>query len=196
MKKVLLILCFTGLVGFKPEITSKSVEESSPTGFINITVLSNFGKQLFEYNIKQQCLSAVEEQGARYIKDNKTSSIIIPVKDFKCINKSAYKDLLSLLKVDQYPNLEIDIPDNSNIKYISEKQVILKGVSFNIAGVTRQYDVWCRISNTGTVNQILSGTTRLKLTDLEIVPPTKFLGLIKVNDEIIVDFSFCMRSIG
>lgn len=195
MKKVLLIICFTGLVGFKPEISSKSVEESSPTGFINITVLSNLGKQLFQYSIKQQCISKIEEQGAEYIKDNKTSSIIIPVKDFKCINKSAYKDLLSLLKVDQYPNLEIDIPDNSNIIYISEKKVILKGISFNIAGVTRKYDVWCRINNAGTANQIFSGTTRLKLTDLDIVPPVKFLGLIKVNDEIIVDFSFCMRSI-
>jgi len=188
-------MCFTVLVGFKPETSSRLIEESSPTGFINITVLSNLGKQLFQYNIRQQCISASEEQGSEYIQDNKTSSIIIPVKDFKCINKSAYKDLLSLLKVDQYPNLEIDIPESSKIQYLSEKQVILKGVSFNIAGVTKQYDVWCRINNTGTVNQILSGTTRLKLTDLEIVPPTKFLGLIKVNDEIIVDFSFCMRSI-
>lgn len=195
MRKILsiLILCAVGLVGLKPDYNSESGPENNTKGFINITVLSNIGKQFFKYSINQQCFSLTGKQETGYSKNNTISSMIIPVKDFRCINKSAYNDFLSLLKVNHYPNLEIDLPYNPIFKYSAENQVMLKGVSFNIAGVTKQYDILCKIDGSGTENQFLIGTTRIKLTDFQIVPPAKFFGLIKVADEIVIDFEFCLQ---
>jgi hypothetical protein len=196
MRKLLLILtlCFPVLVGFRLNDGLKSGRANSSSGFIDITVLSNIDKQFFQYNLKQQCLSNIEEPGTEYAHNISLSHIIIPVKEFKCTNKSVYKDFLTLLKVDQYPYLEIDIPHNSNIKYDIDDSVILKGVSIIVAGVSNQYDINCKIDKVDNENQILNGVTRIKLTDFEIVPPVRLLGLVKVKNEIIINFEFCLKS--
>jgi len=70
----------------------------------------------------------------------------------------------------------------------------LKGVSITVAGVSNQFDLNCKIDKVDNENQILNGTTRIKLTDFEIVPPVKLLGLVRVKNEIIINFKFCIKS--
>ena len=118
---------------------------------------------------------------------------MIPVKEFKCTNQFAYNDLLTLLKEDQYPFLEIDIPYISGISSESNDSVLLKSVSFFVAGASKKYDINCRIKKSGNNSQILNGMTRLKLTDLGLEPPVRLFGIVKVNDEIIIDFAFCLK---
>ncbi len=197
MRNLLLILtfCFPGLFGLKPDDGLKSGRTNSSSGFIDITVLSNVDKQFFQYNLKQQCLSITEEPENEY-HGASVSRIVIPVKEFECTNKFVYKDFLELLKVEQYPYLEIDIPHNSNIKYNNDDSVILKGVSITVAGVSNQYDIKCKIDKVDNESFVLNGTTRIKLTDLEINPPVKLLGLVKVKNEIIINFEFCLKSSG
>jgi len=198
MRRLLLILtlCFPGLVGFSPDYGLKSGKTSSSSGFIDITVLSNIGKQFFQYNLKQQCLSFTEEPGTEYVPGTSVSRILIPVKEFNCTNRLAYEDLQTLLKAEHYPNLEIKIPHNLSIKYDTDDSAILKGVSITVAGVSKQFDISCKIDKVDNAKQILNGTTRIKLTDLEIVPPVRLLGLVKVYNEIIIDFELCLKSNG
>jgi hypothetical protein len=196
MRKLLLILalCSPVLPGFSLDDGLKSVSINNSSGFIYITVLSNINKESFQYNLKQQCLSYRAQQETGYVQDTSVSRIIVPVKEFKCTDRYVYKDFLTLLKVEQYPNLEIDMPHNSNIEYYTDNSVILKGVSITVAGVSRQYDINCKINNVDNDNQILNGTALIKLTDLEIIPPVKMFGLVKVKNEITINFEFCLKS--
>jgi hypothetical protein len=72
--------------------------------------------------------------------------------------------------------------------------VLLKGISITVAGVSRQYDINCKIHNVDNENQVLNGTALIKLTDLEIVPPVKMLGLVKVKNEITINFELFIKS--
>ena len=191
---LILALCSYVLPGFSLDGGLKSGSINNSSGFIYITVLSNVNKESFQYNLKQQCLphSAGPETG--YVQDTSVSRIIIPVKDFTCTNRYVYRDFLTLLKVEQYPYLEIDIPHNSGIKYFIDNSVLLKGISITVAGVSRQYDINCKIHNVDNENQVLNGTALIKLTDLEICPPVKMLGLVKVKNEITINFELFIKS--
>ncbi len=197
MRKLLLILILFSpvLPGFSLDDGLKSGSINNSSGFIYITVLSNINKQSFQYNLRQQCLSYSTGPETGFAQDTSVSRIVVPVKEFKCTDRNVYKDFLTLLKVEQYPYLEIDIPHNSNIKYYTDNSVILKGVSITVAGVSRQYDINCKIHNVDNEKQILNGTAFIKLTDLEIIPPVKMLGLVKVKNEITINFEFCLKSV-
>lgn len=73
--------------------------------------------------------------------------------------------------------------------------MILRGVTITVAGVSNQYDIICKIVKGDNENQIPDGTIRIKLSDLEIIPPVKLLGLVKVKNEIIIDFELCFKYI-
>ncbi len=195
MRRILMILsiCAPGILGFASGDAVRSGRTVGSSGYLDITVSSNIGKQFFQYDIKPECLSFPGKQETGNAPDKSVSSILIPVKEFKCTNRYAYNDLLTLLKADQYPFLEIDIPRNPEIEYISVNKVIMQNVSIIVAGVLKKYDIDCKISKVAPEIQILNGTARLKLTDLEIVPPVRLLGIVKVNDEIIIDFAFCLK---
>src|SRR5512133_2426751 len=107
MKNITIIisaLLFIILTSFK-DTTKDTVSELPVTGFLNITVESNVNKVLFSYPITGQNMqsSTVQESGS-------IADIVVPVRDFRCNNKIAYKDFITLLKADQYPDLIISIP--------------------------------------------------------------------------------------
>jgi YceI-like domain. len=197
MRKLILILtlCLTELAGFSLNDGLKSGKTNSSSGFIDITVLSNIDKQFFQYNLNQQCLSIAKEPETGYMTGVSASRIKIPVEEFKCTNKFAYKDFLTLLKAEKHPYLEIEIPASPGIKYITVDSLILKGVTVTVAGVSNHYDINCKIVKGNNENQILDGSTRIKLTDLDIAPPVKLFGLVKVKNEITINFEFCLKSI-
>jgi len=183
------------LAGFSLNEGLKSGKTNSSSGFIDITVLSNIDKQFFQYNMDQQCLIIAKEPETGYITGASTSRIKIPVEEFKCTNKFAYKDFLTLLKAEKFPYLEIDIPAGPGIKFNVDDSLILKGVTIRVAGVSNQYDISCRIVKGDNENQILDGSARIKLTDLDIAPPVRIFGLVKVKNEITINFEFCLKSV-
>jgi hypothetical protein len=196
MKKVflILILLFPVFVSFSDDDSLKSERTNYNTsGFINITVETNLNRLFFRYDLKEWCLSALGTTESEYSHDTSLSRITIPVKDFKCANQFVYRDFLTLLKVDQFPDLEIAMPQYPDIVSYKENSVTLNDVSLTVAGMTKKYNIDCEIKSTDDENQILSGLIRVKLTDHEIDPPVKWIGLVKVKNEIIVKFGFCIK---
>jgi hypothetical protein len=194
VKTFLLILVTYFSVILFPDAGIKSGMTNSSTGFIDITVQSNIDRQFFQYNLGQQCLSITHGSLNTTSADTSIFRIIIPVKEFRCTNKFVYEDFLDLIKACQFPYLKINIPNNLMISYDNNQSIILKGVTITVAGVSKQYDINCRIDKSDNDTRVLKGTTTLKLTDLEIVPPVKFLGLVKVKNEIVIDFGFCLNN--
>jgi hypothetical protein len=152
--------------------------DSPVTGFIDITVESNVNKVAFTYPITSSNVSNPEESNA--------ADIVVPVKDFRCSNKLAFRDFLTLLKAREYPEIKITIPGNIVEQLQGKESVTLHNVLLNIAGVTREYDIVC--TSSGKKNNILTGTIVLRLNDLNINPPQKYFGMVKIKDEVIVKF--------
>jgi hypothetical protein len=187
-----LILLYSLVVGFRVDDGEPEVKEPS-TGFIDITVESNINKIYFTYSLNEGSLSLI---GTSLPGNNNYSSsalITVPVKDFKCINRYIYNDFLTLLKASQYPDLTITLPQKFLLQYQTTDSLILHGVMINIAGVSRRYDIPCNVVYLNQKEIVLIGSAKIRLTDLEIEPPVKSLGLVKIKDEIIVKFGFRLK---
>ncbi len=197
MKKKLLILILLAplLSGMVPTDGVKSGKPGD-AGYIDITVESNVNRIFFKYNINEWCLSVPGASKTSIGSDTSVSLIRVPVKDFKSTSLFVYRDFLALLKADEFPYLEIAVPQSPGTVHNTDGSYILKGVSVTVAGVTNKYDILCHIEKDDNQSRLLSGTLRIKLTDLEIDPPVKLSGLVKVRNEIIVKFGFCIRNTG
>ena len=121
----LLLLILPVSVGASEPTSDKT---DNPTGFIDILVQSNINRLVFNYDLYKNCIKSTHGTKTNYKNDSSEFRIMIPVRDFRCRNKSVYKDFLTLLKADQFPFLEIKIPQNTEI-YLSENN---SGILHNV----------------------------------------------------------------
>lgn len=114
----------------------------------------------------------------------------IPAKNFKADNPQIYRDFLSLIKAKTYPMIKVglSLADLHRISGCSKPTTFT--VEVQMAGNSCTYFVNCRFSACSNNCIVVSGSQKMKLTDFRITPPEKILGLIKVNNEILVNFGF------
>jgi hypothetical protein len=178
MKKNLLILFYLLIFPLAGYTRPAGGIDLPVTGFIDITVESNINKVDFTYPISSSNVGNREEKSI--------ADITVPVKDFRCKNKIAFRDFLTLLKANEYPDIKITIPGNIIEQLQGKESVTLHNVLINIAGVTKKYDIVCTSSH--NKDNILTGTIVVRLNDLNIDPPEKYLGMVKIKDQVIVKF--------
>jgi hypothetical protein len=159
-------------------------------GFIDIVVESNVNRMLFSYQLSKSSLIINDYNMPVGEEDTSAIIIIVPVRDFQCGNPFGYKDFITLLKANQHPFMKIEIPRRTFFQQRGNAPLIINGVSLSVAGVSRNYDILCNVEQTGDKNQLIIGTTIIRLTDMKIEPPVKSMGLVKIRNEIIVNFGF------
>ena len=64
-------------------------------------------------------------------------------------------------------------------------------MNITIAGITRTYKIDCSLMNCSE-NTLLIGSQKIMLSDFKLKPPEKLYGLVKVDDEITVNFSIIL----
>jgi hypothetical protein len=194
MRRILLILSailFCPLTGFTDD-DGETGRDVPVTGFIDIIVESNVNSLFFSYSLSDRSLYE-NDSSIPGKEDTDIVNIIVPVRDFRCTNKIAFKDFLTLLKADQYPNLAIAIPQNVLMQFRNEDSLTLHNITISIAGISRKYDINCIVENPDSEDNILVGTIKVQLNDLKIKPPVKYFGLVKIKEEVIVKFGFSIK---
>jgi hypothetical protein len=185
MKKYIIIAAFFCLTGFV------SANSARP-GFINIIVESNVNKVLFTYPLNEVDLK--NQSVLNRDNDNEeTAKIVVPVKEFKCSNKIAFNDFLNLLRANQYPEITISIPEKFLKNLDRDDSSVLKNVEITIAGKTRKYNIQCRTEDSGDEGLKLIGSVKIGLRDLQIEPPVKYFGMVRIKDEVIVNFGIGIK---
>jgi hypothetical protein len=115
--------------------------------------------------------------------------LALKVDAFDCGKKAINKDFRNTLKSDKHPTIDVSLS-----RLIHEQGVARKAeIIITIAEVSQSYIV--RISQERTVEDghIISGSQMVKLTDFNLEPPRAMFGLIKVHDEMEVDFSLTIN---
>lgn len=114
------------------------------------------------------------------LKEKNKINAEIPVINFDCGNKLMTKDLQKTVKSKIFPNSYVSITDikpyNKNYKC---------NLTFLITNRVLKYKDFILYK---TDNKI-QGTINLNFSDIDLHPPVKMAGLIKVKDQIVVDFS-------
>ncbi|WP_026730598.1 hypothetical protein [Flavobacterium denitrificans] len=140
---------------------------------IEITGISTVGK----YN----CSNTFSIKDTIYINSNKknTFNTAIKMSSFDCGNKIMTKDLQGTVKVQKFPNSVVCITDvKPNGKNYKCK------LNFIVTDKTLKYNDFILYNSDNKIQ----GTLNLKFSDLELVPPVKMGGLIKVKDDIVINF--------
>ena len=160
------------------------------SNFIYISGNTNINHFNFDMEFPGQQAFIVDKQADQRNKKNDDYKISIPVKKFNTSNKLIYNDFLTLLKANQYPKIIIGISYDQLQDFINGKSVANPRINITIAGVTNTYSIPCYITSCTRSNVYITGSKNIKLTDFNLDPPEKFQGLIKVKDEVLINFGF------
>jgi len=118
-----------------------------------------------------------------------TIKTYIPVREFECSNSMMYNDFQELLKASEYPYITIEI-DPSQVRNIlpgkSSTDLIF---SITIASITNAQYISCDINTYPNSTMSITGEATIQLANFQIKPPIKFMGLVKVKDEVTIKFS-------
>lgn len=104
----------------------------------------------------------------------------IPMVKFDCGNKIMTKDLQSTVKANQFPSSFVTL---SNIRPFGNH--FKCDLNFCITNKNRVFKDFVL----NTVNNKIQGAISLNFSDLGLTAPVKMAGLIKVEDQILVNFS-------
>jgi hypothetical protein len=115
----------------------------------------------------------------------------IPVRNFKADHHQIYRDFQTLLKAEQYPEIHVGIYLIDLHRMLASASVLTFPVEIKMAGSSKTYQITSQISRCNG-RTLVSGDQIIKLTDFNIQPPNKLLGLIRVHNEIVVNFDFVL----
>lgn len=141
---------------------------------INIKGKSTIG----DYN----CDNSLTKKDSIFLNLNKKNTISaqIPMTAFDCKNRIMTKDLQSTVKVKKYPNSLVTLSD---IKSCAKNYKC--NLTFVITDKTLKYKDFML----NTSGNKIQGSLNLNFSDIGLEPPVKMAGLIKVKDEIVIDFT-------
>lgn len=141
---------------------------------IEITGTSTIGK----YN----CSNLFTTKDTVYLNSIKKNIFNTEIKmsNFDCGNKIMTKDLQGTVKIKQFPNSTVCIRD---IKQVGKNYKC--NLNFLITNKTLKYKDFILYTDANKIQ----GTLNLKFSDIELEPPIKMAGLIKVKDELVINFS-------
>ncbi|MFD1603998.1 YceI family protein [Flavobacterium artemisiae] len=128
------------------------------------------------------CDNSLIKNDSIFLNLNKKNSISaqIPMAAFDCKNRIMTKDLQSTVKVKKYPNSFVTI---SEIKPCAKNYRC--NLTFAITDKTLKYKDFIL----KTSDNKIQGSFNLNFSDIGLEPPVKMGGLIKVKDEIVIDFT-------
>ena len=181
-------------------LTGYSVIQASPPTIRPLIECNNYivisGKtNINSFHLVQTSFEANKYAPAKIIdmvySNSEKKTLTIPVEDFRADNQMIYRDFLKLVKAKQYPWIIINMPQLK--RQGSDNEVNFYNVEITIAGVTRIYEISCYTERCDKEGVFIYGSRKLHLTDFNINPPEKTFGLIRVRNEVFVNFGFALN---
>ncbi len=148
-------------------------------GSSNVNQFS-FEQVIYNHNLYNIPLTPKEE----YIE------IEIPVSNFKASNPMMKKDFFDLIKAEEFPKIYIQLrfPTVNSLSegltnFISTAKIIF-------VGKEKEYEIDSNISLETNNSFMMEGVLKLNIDDFNLTPPTKFMGMVKVDKEVFIKFAF------
>jgi hypothetical protein len=129
------------------------------------------------------------------MKDTGFLSVTVPVRDFEASNPLMYDDFLTLIKAREFPVLKIILSKEQLERSFKDERTFCPDIEIMLAGIKRIYKIDCNLYDCGN-NLFIRGLKKIKLSDFSIQPPVKLNGLVKVKDEIEVNFGLIITFAG
>jgi hypothetical protein len=191
MLMVAIIIFFLGIMmsGKNPG-ESRMIPLTKSSLILNINVNTNVDCFTCEYESNLTDTIALENDELKNLMYFEGIHLAIPVNFIDCHNKIMNRDMQDMLKAVAHPQILVDI-NNFKINKINSGTSIAE-VLINMDGVGKKYSII--ITNYFKNNRLyFHGSFPVNLTDFYINPPSKLLGLVKVDKVIGVSFALAFN---
>jgi hypothetical protein len=122
-----------------------------------------------------------------------TGSIQVEAENFDCRNDMMTADLRKTIMADKYPHLKVDfLPIHKPVKnygHMPTKAVI----QISLGGVCKEFELHYKIATSDNGATTLVGSRKFLFSDFNLEPPTKMLGMVKVENEFEVIFDLVLK---
>lgn len=113
------------------------------------------------------------------------AQLSVEVDRFDCGNSGMNRDFRELLEYEQFPRMKVSLT-SLTLSPQKNYEAIAK-VKIEIAGEVETYSVPVKLEEEKE-QTFYAGQRTLNIKDFELTPPKKFLGMIVVDEEVIIDF--------
>ncbi len=117
----------------------------------------------------------------------------IPARDFKPSNPMMYNDFLELIKASEYPYINITIFMDETRLPAGPEKIVTPKIRVGLAGETSTYEIPGETHKCKTNATHIQGKIKINLQDFNLEPPTKFMGMVKVNNEVFINFGLTLN---
>ncbi len=162
------------------------------SNIIRIAGATNLNRFELEQEVASDVICGPGNSNWIFLPGQKVYLIAIPVRDFTANNKMVYRDFLEMVNASSHPYISITMAEEEFLSLYNGMKRRTTQIGVTVAGVTMRYDIPCLISNCANNRIAIRGTKSLKLTDFKLDPPGKTLGLIRVQDQLIINFEFSL----
>jgi hypothetical protein len=118
----------------------------------------------------------------------------INIEAFNCHNRIMTTEFKKTLKYKQYPQLKVCFISLEKMPFSSTGSETIKGaVDIELAGLSRRFEITYTSSKTDAGEFQLIGNHTFCFSDFQLQPPQKMGGLIRVNDQLNVQFILFLK---
>lgn len=166
------------------------VHPSSSVTIDGKTNVNKFGCAISEYKgADTLLLTAVRGKGAYF----KKGLVRLDASAFDCGMGVITKDFGETIQSDKYPYIKINFISFEHVpKYATTEEKFKGKLTITLADVTVPCEVRCGIVKDEKNLIHLRGKRAFKFSDFNLEPPTKMMGMVKVEEDIIVNFHLVM----
>lgn len=159
---------------------------------ITINGKSNFSPISCQNRAYRQCDTLYMVPAASQDSIRLKGRLFMDIIDFNCHNYFFTGSLRRTLRSDQYPNMVIRFlrMDHIPLPLSAGDHCQVRGlVEISLAGVSRIFDVPVQFLMQNGGRAVLSGSRLFHLQDFDLKGPPKMVGLLRVKNEFVVEFS-------
>jgi len=113
-----------------------------------------------------------------------------PLADFDCGQQIKNKEFREFLKEAVYPTIEIDLKGLEIYDRSEDGSLGRFVATVEVAAVQRKQDIQIVDISSDDSSSTYSGHVNINVRDYGLEPPVKFLGMVKVKEEVAIDFEF------
>lgn len=166
-------------------------EKGRPDSYLfdEVVIKGSTNMNHFQLNYEEENYSeipAVGENPGRF-------RISIPAKKIKAESKMMLRDFLEMINARKYPLITITLEKDITDKILADSS-LQHELDLTLNGITNRYQVQSRSIAYYSGQRCLSGTFRVNLTSFGIETPGKFFGLVKIEDEVFINFKILFLS--
>jgi hypothetical protein len=166
-----------------------------PTSSITIAGSTNVNKYkcvIAKYAGSDTLLLTAERGKGAYFKKG---LVKLEASRFDCEKQMITKDFAETIQAEKYPYITINFISFERVPEFKESEEPFRGkFTITLANTSVPCDVRCKIVKDKNNLIHLKGWHLFKFSDFNLEPPTKMMGLIKVEEMITVDFHLVMVS--